>query len=564
MIGGVPMTGNVQDTRDVEDGRCAEDAGDVGGGRVSGADVSGLLTPVCDALAAGSAIVLPGPPPLTYVVAATTPAAVNTAKGRPAGQEVAAWITGDVTWASLSGMLALDAAGVALARRLLVDEQVTLLVPLRADVPAADWLAPAVRDGYALLFGARWGPLRVLHERFPLLYVSSANRTGHAPAAHAAAARAMLGPHIPVLDADALPPQAGAGADAGPRRAATTMLRLRHRLPTQTTSAGETSAGGAAAGGGVSGGVVIGGWAVDLVRRGAQDAAHPDPAAYLAELRRRHAPGVVVPSGRGTLRTVEWSEVDAAMLDILYTDILVPSFPPQELVTPGELRAAAAGEGLGTLVFDGPTLVGAMLGGMYSRSRVLLLGYLATRPAARGNGIGRMLLTEVLPRWRARSHPSLIVAEIEDPRFHHATSYGDPVARLRLYARIGARLMPMPYFQPALRPGLHRVADMLLICLDEAASEVPASVVGTFLDEYFSECEGPGVIATEPDYQALRGSLRAQGEPDRGGDTAIPLWPLDRFPDVPRFAATATAVPVTRAVPAVPGGPAGRPGEQTG
>ncbi len=553
------MTGNVQDPRDIdiENSRYAEDAGDVDSDRVSGGDVSGLLAPVRAALTAGSAVVLPGPPPLTYVVAATTPAVVNTAKGRPVSQEVALWITGDVAWGALTDTLALDTTGIALARRLLLDEQVTLLVPLAADVSAADWLAPAVRDGYALLFGACWKPLQALCERFPLLYVSSANRTGYAPATHAAAARAMFGPHIPVLDADAWPPQ----ADAGPRRASTTMLRLRRCLPTQTTPASGTAAGGTA-----TGGVVIGGVVMDLVRRGAQDAVHLDTAAYLAELRRRYASGVMVPGSRGTLRTAEWDEADAATLDILYTDILMPSFPSQELVTRGELYAAATSDRLGTFVFDGPTLVGAMLGRIYPRSRVLLLGYLATRPTARGRGIGRMLLTDVLPRWRARAHPSLIVAEIEDPRFHHATSYGDPVARLRLYVRTGARLMPMPYFQPVLRPGLRRVADMLLICLDEAAPTVPTSVVGMFLDEYFGEREGPEVIAAEPDYQALRGSLRAHDEPGcGGGDTAIPLWPLDRLPDVPRFTPTAAAaVPVSRDSPTVPGGSAGRPGEWLG
>ncbi|CAO5234900.1 hypothetical protein [Frankia sp. AgKG'84/4] len=207
-----------------------------------------VLRPVRDALAAGAAVVLPNPPPLTYLVVGTSPTAVNTAKGRPYDQEVALWITRDAQLGELAAALALDGEGMALARRLLVAERVTLLVPLRAGQAAPHWLAPSVRDAHALLFGARWAPLRPLVRGFTALYVSSANRTGRRPAARAAQARVMFGERIPVLDGDAWP-------GAALRRGATTMLRLR---PDAT---------------------------IEHVRPGAQDSAHADPAAYLAWLR---------------------------------------------------------------------------------------------------------------------------------------------------------------------------------------------------------------------------------------------------------------------------------------
>ncbi|WP_051813866.1 hypothetical protein [Kitasatospora sp. MBT63] len=200
------------------------------------------------ALDGGRAAVLPNPSPLTYVVAATTPYAVNTAKGRPAGQEVAAWVHAEAAWEGLAPALDLTPAAVGSATVLLRRHLVTLLVPLRAGAAAPDWIAPAVRDGHALLFGARWAPLAGLLADHPRLYVSSANRTGLPPAATAAAAAAMFGGHAPVLDGDAL-------RDPGRPHAATTMLRI--------------AADGR----------------LELVRRGAQDAAHgPDPAAYLRRL----------------------------------------------------------------------------------------------------------------------------------------------------------------------------------------------------------------------------------------------------------------------------------------
>ncbi|MFD4394574.1 Sua5/YciO/YrdC/YwlC family protein [Kitasatospora sp. NPDC058397] len=199
-------------------------------------------------LTAGRAVILPNPSPLTYVATATNPQAVNNAKGRPVGQEVALWVHDDTTWADLTTRLDLTPTALHTALTMLRDHLVTLLVPIRADTPPA-WAAPALRDGHLLLFGARWQPLTPLLTRFPRLYVSSANRTGHPPAATADQAAAMFGPDTPVVDADAL-------RDTATPHAATTMLRI-------------------APDGGLA-----------HIRYGAQDQAHgADPARYLEHLR---------------------------------------------------------------------------------------------------------------------------------------------------------------------------------------------------------------------------------------------------------------------------------------
>ncbi|WP_328302405.1 hypothetical protein OG389_32820 [Streptomyces sp. NBC_00435] len=201
------------------------------------------------ALRAGGAVILPNPSPLTYVVTATTPRAVNDAKGRRAGQEVALWVHEDATWWSLATALDLEPAALRAAFTLLREQLVTLLVPVRAGAPAPPWTDPALRDGHLLLFGAQWTPVSTLLRSFPRLYVSSANRTGMPPADTAARATAMFGPGVPVVDADHL-------RCPGTPHAATTMLRM-------------------GTGGDLS-----------HVRRGAQDRAHgADPDAYPAYLR---------------------------------------------------------------------------------------------------------------------------------------------------------------------------------------------------------------------------------------------------------------------------------------
>ncbi|WP_030397968.1 Sua5/YciO/YrdC/YwlC family protein [Kitasatospora purpeofusca] len=208
------------------------------------------LAAVSAALTRGRAVVLPNPAPLTCVVAATRPEAVNTAKQRPAEQAVALWAHHPRTLDALTERLDLGPDALRLARRLLAEEHLTVLAPVRRPEQAPPWLAPATKDGWTLLFGARWQPLTGLLDAFPVLYVSSANRTGHDPAPGPDEALAMFPPEVPVLRS----PVADGDHD-GPgsvRRAATTTVRL---YPDGRLA---------------------------LHRHGAQDRAFADPEQYLA------------------------------------------------------------------------------------------------------------------------------------------------------------------------------------------------------------------------------------------------------------------------------------------
>ncbi|WP_051791004.1 hypothetical protein [Amycolatopsis jejuensis] len=159
------------------------------------------------------------PPPLTYVIVSRQPASINAAKGRPLDQEVAVWLYQDAAWTALTPSLDLEPAARQTAARLMREELVTLLVPLRERATPPEWSAPATRRGFVLVCGGRWEPLASLIDQFPLLYVSSANSTGNDPAATAVAAKAMFGPEVPVVDGDAL-------RDPDLDYRATTMLRM--------------------------------------------------------------------------------------------------------------------------------------------------------------------------------------------------------------------------------------------------------------------------------------------------------------------------------------------------
>jgi hypothetical protein len=187
-------------------------------------------------------------------------------------------------------------------------------------------------------------------------------------------------------------------------------------------------------------------------------------------------------------------------VDALYDEILVPSFPPDEMCSVSGVRSLAnSGGGLVWAAFDEQgTVLGCAIGEWDEAPRVVLLSWLAIRPGGRGGGIGGNLLDKALAEWIARYSPCLVLAEVEDPARHAASeAHGDPVARLRFYQRRGGLILDVPYFQAALGPGKNRVPGLLLMVLhaDAAfAGPEPRTIDGKVLREYLElyqrQCEG--------------------------------------------------------------------------
>jgi GNAT superfamily N-acetyltransferase len=189
--------------------------------------------------------------------------------------------------------------------------------------------------------------------------------------------------------------------------------------------------------------------------------------------------------------------VDPGELRAVSERLLVPNFPPDELVDTAELAAGVAAGTTEVLVTrDGARPVAVAVGDVFAAARVVLLSYLATDAAARSGGIGRRLLDAALARWTARHDPCLVLAEVEDPAHHLRTRFGDPDARLRFYARSGAEVLDLPYLQPRLRPSGARVPHLLLVALHVAPSlrpgphAVDGALVRRFLEELFVAGEG--------------------------------------------------------------------------
>ncbi|HEV2782598.1 MAG TPA: hypothetical protein VGX25_24665 [Actinophytocola sp.] len=141
----------------------------------------------------------------------------------------------------MAGALVLDHATAQVAHRLLIEERVTLLVPVRASHPG--WLAPSRPRRSCAVARRPPGTLCGLLVDAGPLYASSANRTDQPPAASTAQVREMFGATAGTLD---LPDPA-----PGASRSATTTVRINPDC------------------------------ALDITRTGAQDHANGGPDNYL-------------------------------------------------------------------------------------------------------------------------------------------------------------------------------------------------------------------------------------------------------------------------------------------
>ncbi len=190
------------------------------------------------------------------------------------------------------------------------------------------------------------------------------------------------------------------------------------------------------------------------------------------------------------------ADADVSFIEVIYREILQPSFSPDELdpldlILDGLTRGGSY-ELWGLSSMDGDMPVGCILGYPYRESGVLLIGYLAIKQDARSRGIGGLLADESGRRWYGQPGFPLVVAEIEDPRYHAAEGDIDPGRRVAFYARRGDQIVIGPYFQPRLEKYRQRVYDLFLTvhyCGNGVISlenTISAQRVADFLQEYFA------------------------------------------------------------------------------
>lgn len=216
---------------------------------------------------------------------------------------------------------------------------------------------------------------------------------------------------------------------------------------------------------------------------------------------------------------------DSAVAEF-YQRVLVPHFRDAELMSEEEFSSGLTAGTTMALLARTPrgTIAGGAVGDLFPRSRVLLLSYLAVPAEGRGMGTGGSLMKAVTDVWGRRADPSLFIMEVEDPRhFGRDDALGDPEARVRFYERLGARALPVPYFQPALGPAGERVRHLLLMVFGTPpeTTRVDGETVELFLTEYLEGAEGP----VSPDDTGAQSLLAACRRPD-----GLPLYRVRDLP----------------------------------
>lgn len=235
----------------------------------------------------------------------------------------------------------------------------------------------------------------------------------------------------------------------------------------------------------------------------------------------------VTDNGAVTIRIERFT--DPAQWRGVWDEVLTASFPPEELDAFDALVAMIESGELvmfGTVGPGGTPTSCVMIGG---GAPVAIVLYLAIGPAARGGGIGSALLSHAVAYARADLGAQIVLVEVEHPGWHAASEeHGDPVARLRFYARHGLEILAVPYFQPALRPDSPRVPALLLgtLWITDSARRGPGAVearaIREFLEGYFA---GPDGLTS--DDRPTRALFASVGEDEIA---VVPVGELERVP----------------------------------
>lgn len=223
---------------------------------------------------------------------------------------------------------------------------------------------------------------------------------------------------------------------------------------------------------------------------------------------------------------------DSDLIARIYRELLEPAFPPDELDPLELIRSGVLGEGETPILAlaaqdDSGSLLGCVIGYPDEPAAVLLIGYLAVRGDRRSRGIGSALLEGAREAWYDAPTCNLVVAEIEDPRFHHSEGE-DTERRVSFYVREGAELVGAPYFQPRLGEDAERIYDMLLIVLAGKPSAIVERQPGArfvrsdallgFLENYIAGAEGEAALTGDSEIDWLLKPYRSE--------LLIPLLPL--------------------------------------
>jgi GNAT superfamily N-acetyltransferase len=225
---------------------------------------------------------------------------------------------------------------------------------------------------------------------------------------------------------------------------------------------------------------------------------------------------------------------DQQLLQEFCTELYMPAFPIEsEREDPELWKPRLWGDAplpfefhlliAGTDLAHAPTrkLVAGVVFELYHQSACALVTYIVVHPDARQRGLAQALLDSarhVLQERAAAGGRSLraIFAEVNDPRLVSAERDSmDPWQRLAIMERLGARIVAIPYVQPALGPDQDRADELLLVTfpVDGTPREtIERRTVAAFLEDFYTAL-GVEDLDGDPDLTRARSAMREEQIP---------------------------------------------------
>ncbi len=220
---------------------------------------------------------------------------------------------------------------------------------------------------------------------------------------------------------------------------------------------------------------------------------------------------------------------DESLLDHLYQAVYLPNFQtPEQQEDPSIWKPLLWGPvplppkpilhilvaGQHVRAQERRILYGFLILEFFRTSACGLLTYLAVDQNARRRGVARLLLAKAIEQLKvdARAQGTelrAVFAEVNDPALVSESEGAiTPAERVKIFARLGARQVPVRYVQPQLKPGRGRSGTLLLIALpiESRPPEVLDSrTVRAFLREFYQSL---GVDpARDPDFTRMIADL---------------------------------------------------------
>jgi GNAT superfamily N-acetyltransferase len=200
---------------------------------------------------------------------------------------------------------------------------------------------------------------------------------------------------------------------------------------------------------------------------------------------------------------------DKRLLKAVYKDLYVPNFPIREEQEDPSVWKPLIWGSLQKL--SSPVLhilvggyhlrepyerkvTGVIFAEFYRESECGLLTYLAVHPSSRQKGIGKFLLAEAVKKLKVDASSTAgalkaVFGEVHDPtKVPFSQDVINPLKRLSIISRLGAKLVPIRYIQPELKPGQGRSKGLLFVVFptdDTPPKSLPTEIIRAFLHEFY-------------------------------------------------------------------------------